>query len=55
MSFFVLVLWLGICAEVAVEEISRIRVLSNPSSHPSLDGVAPSLPRIRCLTQVTVI
>ena len=31
------VLWLRICVEVAVEGISRIRVLSNPSS--------PSLPK----------
>ena len=40
-------------SEVAVERISQICVLSNPPS--SLDGVFPTLPRILCLTQVTVI
>ena len=29
------VLWLGICVEVAVAEISRIRALFKPSSLPS--------------------
>ena len=55
-TFFLVALWLGICVEVAtVEEISRIRILSEPSSLPSwTEVVFPSLPRIPCLTQVTV-
>ena len=58
MSFFFVDLWLGICVEVAVEGISRIRVLSIPPPPvlpPSLEGVFPSIPRTSCLTQVTVI
>ena len=40
-------------SEVAVEGISQICVLSKPPS--SLDGVFAALPRILCLTQVTVV
>ena len=44
MSFFLLVLWLGICVEV---DVDRITIL------PPLPIF--SLPTILCLTQVTVI
>ena len=51
---FLVVLWLGIYVEVAVEGISRIRFLSNPFSLPRRCFPVATQNHL-CLTQVTYI
>ena len=57
-AFLGIVSWLWVCVEVAIDRISQIQPLSNPSlsppppapTPPNVQGVSLSLPRILCLT-----